>query len=391
MRRTVTAAAALLWASMAFAAPLAVKPAWMASTSFKPANPRAGEAMAYAAQSVRQDVRLQTATSRLRLRLTNELGAAVVNIGQVELRALGADGVLGPARLAAFGGGPAVTLAPGSVIYSDPIDFAAPAFSDVAVTVFYPDAAEPVAHRAMVRIAEGLQTPSSTTAPVRGAAVVSAIETEAPPVRCRKVVVALGDSITEGAGASAHNDWPAQLARRLAGARCDIVVVNAGISGNKVLSNGGSPSLISRIDRDVLSTPGLTDIVFVEGINDVRAAEADADPDAFAAALIEGYRQLVARAHAHGVRVIGGTLLPYKGTARQTDRGLAIVDQVNAAIRAGGIFDVVVDFNRATADPADPRRLRPDWHRGDWLHPNDGGYAAMAGAIPAALFDGSGR
>ena len=363
-------------------------PAWIAPPSFAPAKPRDGEPVSYEDQSVRQDIRLRAATSRIRLRLTNEYGAEAVALAGVEMRRVAPDGSLGDAVRLSFDGRPGATIVPGAALYTDAADFAAPAFADVAVTVHYLALATPVAHRLPVRIAAGDATPPSAAAPVRGAAIVSAVETEAAPSDCRRVVVALGDSITEGAGSTANNDWPSLLGRKLAAGRCPHVVLNAGISGNKLLSNGGSPGLLARLDRDVLALPGVTDIVFVEGINDIRAMESGGgDPEILAAMLVAGYRQLVARAHAHGIRVIGGTLVPYKGTARQGPLGLAIVERVNAAIRRGDIFDAVVDFDRAMADPADPQRMRAELQKGDWLHPNDAGYQVMAAAIPASLFD----
>ena len=362
-------------------------PVWIASPTFPAAQPRPGERTEYAGETVRQDVRLQAATTRIRLRLTNELGTVPVAFDRVELRQIAADGRLSTPLPVRFSGKDGTVIAPGALTYSDAIDFAAPAFADVAITVHFPDKVAPAAHRFAVRIANGFETPGADAAPMRGPAIISAIETEAPRSGCRRVVVALGDSITEGAGATANNDWPSQFARSITGGRCRTIVVNAGISGNRVLSNGGSPSLLSRFDRDVLALPGVTDIIFVEGINDVRELEASAvDPAVAADALIAGYRQLVARAHSRDIRVIGGTLVPYKGTKNQTGKGLEIVERVNAAIRAGGIFDAVVDFNRAMADTTDPMRLRADWHNGDWLHPNDAGYCAMVKAIPARLF-----
>jgi len=165
-------------------------------------------------------------------------------------------------------------------------------------------------------------------------------------------------------------------------------VLNAGISGNRVLTDGGSPSALSRLDRDVLSVPGVSQVVLLEGINDIRRADdsADATVEKTADDLIAGYRQIVNRLHARGIKVLGGTLVPYKGTARQTDRGLAIVARVNDAIRGGGVFDDVIDFYTALDDPANPGAMRPEMSSGDWLHPGDRGYAEMAGAIPASVF-----
>ncbi|WP_293974865.1 GDSL-type esterase/lipase family protein [Sphingomonas sp.] len=384
---------ALMGASSALAAaPTTTVPAWIASTTFAPAKPRAGELLRYDNQSVRQDVRGQTATTRIRLRLTNEYGTAPVTLDRIEIRRIAADGALGPASPATFGGEPGTTIEPGAVAYTDMLAFPAPAFSDIAIIVHYPGETEPVAHRFLVRVADGTTTPTSATKPARGAAIVSAIETEAPPQQCRRVIVTLGDSITEGAGSTPGNDWPSRLGRALAGQSCPSIVANAGISGNRVLTSGGSPSMIARFDHDVLAVPGVTDLIVLGGINDVRAVEEKADdPAAGAALMIAGYRQIVARAHAHGIRVIGGTVLPYKGTARQGAYGLAAVDQINAAIRSGGVFDAVIDFNRAVADPADPQRMRETMQKGDWLHPNDAGYEAMTTAIPPALFSGEAR
>ncbi|KQV57320.1 MULTISPECIES: SGNH/GDSL hydrolase family protein [unclassified Caulobacter] len=387
MRIAAFAAALMLSAGAAQAMAAPVIPAWISSTSFKPAKAKEGEVLAYDGQSVRQDIRVQAPTTRISLRLTNELGAKPVTLDRVEVRPVYPDGELGEPRLATFGGAQGATLEPGLARYTDFIELPLPAFSDVAITVHYPGPAEPVAHRAMVRIAQGAVTPGRDVSPVRAAAIVSAVETLAPKSACRRVVVALGDSITEGSGSTPHNNWPSRIARRLSGKRCEVVVVNAGISGNKVLSDGGSPGMLMRLDRDVFAVPGLTDIIFAEGVNDIRAAETTTfDAEALARQMLEGYRQLVVRAHAHGIRVIGGTLTPYKGTNNQTEAGLATVERINTAIRSGAVFDAVVDFNRAIADPTDPQRMRPEFQKGDWLHPNDSGYAAMAAAIPETLF-----
>ncbi|MET3666559.1 GDSL-type esterase/lipase family protein [Caulobacter sp. 1776] len=387
MKTAIVAAALLMWAGAAQAKIDPVIPVWISSPTFRPATAKDGDVLAYDAQSVRQDIRIQAPTTRVALRLTNELGTSRVTVGKVELRVIHADGTLGEPRLAKFGGADGVTLEPGLARYTDFVDVSLPAFSDVAIIVHYPGRAEPAAHRAAVRVAQGDDTPGTDLKTVRGAAIVSAVETPAPKAFCRHVVVALGDSITEGSGSTPHNNWPSRIARHFHGKRCEVIVANAGISGNKVLSDGGSPGLLMRLDRDVFAIPGLTDIIFSEGINDIRAAETKTfDSEALAEQLLEGYRQLVVRAHAHGVRVIGGTLAPYKGTANQTEAGLAAVERVNSAIRSGAIFDAMVDFNRALADPTDPQRMRSEFQKGDWLHPNDAGYAAMAATVRDSLF-----
>jgi lysophospholipase L1-like esterase len=239
----------------------------------------------------------------------------------------------------------------------------------------------------MVRVANGPQMPGSELPPVRGPAIVSALEVAADPAVAPSVIVAFGDSITEGSGSHAlHADWPSVLAQRLQ-QTCPggFVVLNAGISGNRLLGDGGSPGALSRLDRDVLSLPGVSHVIVLEGINDIRRVD-DSPDEGIAGDLVAGYRQIIGRLHARGIKVIGATLTPYEGTARQTDRGLAAVVRVNELIRGGELFDGLIDFYAALNDPASPGRMRPDMSSGDWLHPGDRGYAAMAEAIPTSLF-----
>lgn len=292
--------------------------------------------------------------------------------------------------MAQFAGQESVTLNPGQALLSDSIALKVPAHADLAISVYYPHAARPVAHGLSVRVSDGAAMPGSDVKTVRGPAIVSAVEVAANPATAPKVIVAFGDSITEGARSTpgAHADWPSVLGTRLEQS-CPggFVVLNAGISGNHVLTDGGSPSALSRLDRDVLSVAGVSEVIFLEAINDIRRADdsADATVEGTANDLIAGYRQIVSRLHARGIKVIGGTLVPYKGTARQTDRGLAIVARVNEAIRSGSVFDGVIDFYEALDDPANPGGMQPAMQSGDWLHPGDRGYAGMAEAIPTTL------
>ena len=160
--------------------------------------------------------------------------------------------------------------------------------------------------------------------------------------------------------------------------------MNAGIGGNRVLSPGNIPSFgepaLARFDRDVLAVPGVTHLIVVEGVNDLGARPSPA-PEA----LIAGYRQLIARAHAKGIKVILGTIVPYEGAAYFRPEGEAARVAVNQWIRTQTEADGVVDFDAATRDPAKPARMRADFHAGDWLHPNDAGYRAMGDAVPLGL------
>jgi lysophospholipase L1-like esterase len=224
------------------------------------------------------------------------------------------------------------------------------------------------------------------TSAVQGSwrAFLSGVEVESP--RVTPVIVAFGDSITDGTASTegANRRWPDRLAERLQG-RAGIV--NAGIAGNRVLADATplffGQSALMRFDRDVLSVPGATHLVILEGVNDL--GQGGANPPS-AEALIGGYRQLIARARAKGIKVIGATILPYEGARYFRAEGDAVRQQVNTWIRTGDEFDGVVDFEAAVRDPANPKRMRADYHSGDWLHPNDAGYRIMGDTVNLRLF-----
>jgi lysophospholipase L1-like esterase len=225
-------------------------------------------------------------------------------------------------------------------------------------------------------------TPASTT---QNRVFLSGVEVESTAPG--PVIVAFGDSITDGylSSVGANRRWPDRLAERLVEGGRRAAVVNAGIGGNRVLSSGGiavfGESALSRLDRDVIAQAGATHMIMLEGINDIGVR-----PSPAAEALIAGYRQVIARAHAHGLKVILGTVVPYKGAAYFRPDGEAVRLAVNAWIRTGGEADGVIDFDAAIRDPADPARMRAELQSGDWLHPNDAGYRAMADAIDLRLF-----
>jgi lysophospholipase L1-like esterase len=207
----------------------------------------------------------------------------------------------------------------------------------------------------------------------------------------RGTVVAFGDSITDGAitTVDADNRYPDELAERLVAAGRPTGILNAGIGGNKLLSDlaGFGDAGVSRFRRDVLGQPGVRTVIVLEGVNDIGMGEAAGMP-VTAEQLIAGHRALIRAAHARGVKIIGGTVMPTKGCpypGYDTERGEAVRDALNHWIRTGGEYDAVVDFDRALADPADPDRLRAEYDAGDALHPNDAGMRAMAEAIDLTL------
>ncbi|WP_229466148.1 SGNH/GDSL hydrolase family protein [Pseudoduganella plicata] len=287
-----------------------------------------------------------------------------------------------------------MTIPPGQDAISDALAFAARPLERLTVSTWFPGEAPLTTFHWGAQqtgyVAVGDVTAARTlaaSAALAGRAFVSAVQVDGDGA-CG-TVVAFGDSITDGNGSTPdlHRRWPDYLAERLP----DVGIANAGISGARLLSSGMGVAAAARFGPDVLDQPGVRAVVVLIGINDIGwpgSAFAPADPPASVARMIEGYRTLIAQAHARGVKVIGGTLLPFHGAlhgtpfagywspAKEVRR-----QEVNAWIRKSGEFDAVVDFDAALRDPADPARMLPVYDSGDHLHPGDAGYAAMAGAV----------
>lgn len=347
-------------------------------------------------ESVRQDIRVGIAGREIRIRFSNELSDAPLRIGAASVVRLDANDkpVAGTLRSLSFSGAPDVLVPIRAPMLSDPLDYPVTAGERLAVTVYFPDEAAPPAHAQMVDVVPGNATAAVTlTDPhlARASGIVS--ELDVAGTRATRVLVTFGDSITEGAGASKGMSWPDQLGRLLAAApagRC-WAVANEGISGNRLLSMGRGPDALSRFDRDVLSVPGATHVVILEGINDIgKVRDPSTEWQPPAAKLIAAYEQLLARAKARGLKVIVGTLLPYEGAAYADAAGEQRRETVNAWIRANARrFDGVIDFDTAMREPGKPTVMRLAEQIGDHLHPNDAGYARMAKtALPAILRQG---
>jgi lysophospholipase L1-like esterase len=210
-------------------------------------------------------------------------------------------------------------------------------------------------------------------------------------------VVALGDSTTDGHAATTNgNDrWPDVLAARLQASKKtqDVGVSNQGIGGNHLLTDGLGPNVLARFDRDVLAPAGVRWLIVFEGVNDLgglaRNGEVSADQHtALVEKVIAAYEQIIARAHAHGLRVYGATITPYTGSDYYHPGQWSEADRqaVNAWIRAAGHFDAVIDFDAVVRDPAHPEHLLPAFDCGDHLHPSPAGYKALGESIPLSLF-----
>ncbi len=356
--------------------------------------------------TVRQIVHLSLGGSALRVHLSNAFGTAPLHFTSVHIAhpTSPAAAAIDPAsdRALTFAGNPDVTIPPGAEFVSDAVEMPVAPLSDVAVT-FHLDA--PPAQET------GHPGSRSTSYYVHGDQVSAADLPEAKhvdhwydlteiDVRTASgagVVVALGDSITDGHAATTNgNDrWTDVLAARLQASKKtrNIGVSNQGIGGNHVLTDGLGPNVLARFDRDVLAPAGARWLIVFEGVNDLgglaRIAEVPADQHAaLVARLIAAYQQIVERAHAHGLRVYGATITPYTGSGYYHPGSLSEADRqaVNVWIRTAGHFDAVIDFDAVVRDPAHPEQLLPAFDCGDHLHPSPAGYKALGESIPLDLF-----
>ena len=350
--------------------------------------------------TIRQIARATIGGDRVRIRFTNEFGDRPLVIGsaQIALRDTGASIRTGTSKAVTFGGHPGVTLRRGAIAMSDPVDMRVPDLTDLAISIWIRDTI-----RASTRHPNAYQT--NYVSPIGDFTAVTAMRAdtttgqwsflagiEVETKRATGVIVAFGNSITDGAGSPADSNgrWPDVLARRLfAGHEPPKAVVNAGIGGNGVIRDITGPAALARFDRDVLMQPGITHIILLEGINDLGRGAAPTNPfDSTAAEdIIYGYQQLIARAHERGVFILGATLTPMGNMTRSvTPLVNGRRKTINTWIRSSGAFDGVIDFDAATRDPANPDAFLPAYDSGDHLHPSLAGYKAMGESIDLALF-----
>jgi len=384
------------WITTWAAAPLAPTPAgspFPASPSFKD-------------QTVRQIVHLSAGGTRLRLRISNEYGTKTLKIGAATVGLAAADGSVesGTQRTVTFGGQPSASISKGAPLFSDPIDLPTKALGNISVSLYFPEDTGPcTCHQTAMQegyVSEGGDftgvafTPASK---IQSRAFLSAVEVE---TRGGRTVVVLGDSISDGIGSTNNMNrrWPDLLAARLSKERTAWGVANLGISGNRILEDGAGQSALARFDRDVLSMAGVTHLVIFEGVNDLgvtygkfegpaaRFFPADRGAKATSENMIAAYRQLIARAHAHGIKVLGATIAPYGGAMYYSAEGETQRQAINQWIRTSKEFDGVLDFDAAFRDSADPTKMAEGKHMGDHLHGSDAGYEAVAQSINLKLF-----
>ncbi|MEU3985906.1 SGNH/GDSL hydrolase family protein [Streptomyces sp. NPDC026672] len=384
---------------------------WVATWATSPGGAEPGtEALGAASRSLRNVVHTSVGGTSARITLSNLYGQSPLTVTHASIAvAAGADtarAVPGTMRRLTFGGSGRVVVPAGGQVLSDAVRVVIPRAADVLVTTYAPTEAGPVTYHQHARqtsyVGQGDVTEETSDAAFtertpywRYLTALDVLSNESDGT-----VVVFGDSITDGVTSTvgANRRWPDVLSARLRAALADgadlprYSVVNEGISGNQVLTDGpGRPadnqSGLGRFGRDVLSRTDVKVVVIDLGVNDILRNPRHADPER----VVEGLRTLVRQGHARGLEVVGATLMPFQGHRGYTPERDAVRQQVNAEIRAGRVFDAVVDFDRALRDPYAPRRLRPDYDSGDHLHPSDKGYRHMAEVFDLTDLKGAGQ
>jgi lysophospholipase L1-like esterase len=411
--KTRIATSLLLAAALTSAAFGASRTHWVATWGPSPAPQLPDEAqmrkagLVFENQTLREIVHATIGGDTVRVRLSNVFGSDDVEIAaaHIALRANGADIVAGSDRPLIFSGRPAVIIPPGALVLSDPVKLDVPAAGDLAISLYLPKAATGAgihysaqqtsyAAKGDLTGAASLPAPATITSWV----FLAGVDLLAP--ESTAMVAVLGDSITDGALSTfdVNHRWPDFLAARLLARHGGkkVAVVDAGIGGNRVLRDARSDvrygvSALARFERDALAQPGVKWVLLLEGINDLGHYD-PAAPDSekpSAEDIIAGLRQMIERAHELGIKVMGGTLTPFEGTAFGhyfTPEKEAKRKAINEWIRTGGAFDGVVDFDKAVRDPDHPDRMLAAYDSGDHLHPKDAGYKVMGEAVDLALF-----
>ena len=363
-------------------------------------------------QTIRMVVRPTMGGERLRVRLSNAFGTTATTIGaaHIALVSKGAEIVPQSDRVLTFSGSSSIAIPPGAPVFSDPVDLKVPAFAELAISLYLPEKTSALSTHFWAQHETYISGPGNFTGQtdIPNPSMrtswywLADVEVWASPQAA--ATVAFGDSITDGVGAKQgeYSDWPDDLANRLASGQGAgrLAVLNEGIGGNRILHDGAGVSALARFDRDVLAQPGVVNVIILEGINDIGWPHMKARPSpngttpsqgpfaddrVTAQDLIAGLKQIIERAHEHGIRVFGATLTPFEGADYYSADGEVERQAVNQWIRTSGSFDAVFDFDAAVRDPNHPARFREDYQSGDHLHPSAAGYRAMAAAVDLSV------
>jgi lysophospholipase L1-like esterase len=351
---------------------------------------------ALADSTLRQIVHVSIGGTKIRVRFSNAFGNSALTIASAHI-ARAANGKLqSPTDIPlTFHEQASVTIPVGALMYSDPVDFDLPPLSDLVVTI----------HLASVPESMTVHSGSRATSYFVHGDAVSVREWPSPQsanhwyflngvdvavVKSSSSVVVLGDSITDGKNSTTNGNgrWTDELARRLHANKhtASVGVLNEGIGGNQLLHDGLAPNALARLDRDVLAQTGVRWLIVLEGVNDIGTCTNTCNLNTTAQDMIAAYEQIILRAHSHGIRVYGATILPFGGSFYASPDAEHTRQSVNRWIRTGGRFDAVIDFDAVTRDPKSPANLSSAADSGDHLHPGDAGYKVMGDSIILKLF-----
>jgi lysophospholipase L1-like esterase len=360
-------------------------------------------------QSLREVATISLGGKQVRLVVSNLYGTTPLELGAAHVALAGADGSTqaGTDHAVTFDGNPGVVVPPGAEWISDPVSFQVDPLSKLAVSLYFagvvPVTTTHWEGRDTAYISEGNTTADASIKPtstMTAKPILSGIMVDAPADA--RAIVTFGDSITDGDGSKVDQEhrWPDFLARRIIKeAGVPMTVVNEGISGARVLVDRMGDNALARFDHDVIAQPHASTVILMMGINDIGWPGMILDPSAkepTAKEITDGYRQLIERAHAHGLRILGATLTPFEDTFKGGPlEGYYNPDKekirvaVNDWIRNSGQFDGVIDFDAVVRDPANPKHTKAEYNSGDNLHPNDAAYETMAGSIDLGVLKGN--
>lgn len=366
----------------------------------------APESMVFNNQTLRLIIHTSSGGNQVRIKLSNAFGTRPLTISgaSIGLRESGAILVTGSNRALTFGGRNSINIPIGAYVLSDPSPLSVRPQQDLAVSLFVGGDSGPATRHALALQTSYVSTRGSFIDRDDGGPFQTQIHdwpfltaVEVSSADSLRSIVAFGDSITDGyqSTAEANHRWPDYFVDRLSAAHRKVAVVNEGIGGNRIWHDAlpdrlfFGPNGLSRFDRDAVNIAGASYIAVLLGINDIGQASPKSHPDEQVSAedIIVGLQQFALHAHAHGIRIIAGTLTPYEGAAYFDARGEKMREQVNAWVRSAKEFDGMIDFDAALRDPAAPTKLKALYDSGDHLHPSDAGYKAMAEAVDLALFD----
>jgi lysophospholipase L1-like esterase len=374
---------------------------WVGTWATAPVSQAPSAAVNISNQTLRQIVHISVGGNRARIKVSNAFGTAPLIVGAAHIARRDSNELIMPGSGGplTFGGDPDITIPAGATVLSDPIALDARALGDLAIDLYLPGDTG-ASTSPLTRHTGALQTNYvSPPGDFTGVTAFPVASTRASwffltgvEVTARDdvgAIVTLGDSITDGTRSTPDTNrrWPDDLARRIMAqpGHREMGVLNVGIAGNRVLNDGAGPNAESRLERDVLTQTSATHVIVLEAINDIGFENFNPAFAVSADDIIAGQRQLIARAHARGLKIVGATLTPVEGSAYFAPATEAKRQAVNAFIRSGA-YDAVIDFDVVTRDPAQPTRFLPAFDSGDHLHPSDAGYQAMADAIDLRLF-----